>query len=62
MTKTVQGIRRKNELKAAELLKGKCRTIIVRRKSDNTSEVDIYGIDMKDWRSIKGKMHKLARA
>lgn len=61
MTKTVHGIKRKNELKAAELLKGKCRTIVVKRSPNNVSRFDIYGIDFRDWMLIRGRIQNLAR-
>lgn len=51
MNKTIQLINRKNENKLANIVKGKCRTIVYEH-FDGGSKVHIKGIKLIDWIKI----------
>lgn len=58
MNKTIYLINRKNENRLANIVKGKCRTIMYER-TDDITKVDIRGISLRDWIRISPDIMKL---
>lgn len=59
MNKTIYLNDKKNEKKLADLVKGKCRTIMYQHTNDETVKVNIFGIGLKDWVKISPDIMKL---